>query len=273
VKAHYGGDKVATIDFSETSAIVVGGGSGIGAATTLLLSELGSSVAIFDINAVAASAIADRVRNGRCEPYEVDVSHETELQAAVAAVVERRGAINFLVNCAASFIAAGRDATKRDWDQALGVNIRGCASSVSAVSRHMPPGSAIVNLSSISAHIAQPNRWTYNATKAAIVEMTKCQALDLAPLGIRVNAVSPGWIWTPEVEKAANGDRKRWEAVWGKFHILGRLGEPGEVANAIAFLLSPSASFITATELMVDGGYLALSAEGSGQESRFASSH
>ena len=264
---------MATIDFSETSAIVVGGGSGIGAATTLLLSELGSSVSIFDINAFAASAIADQVRNVQCEPYEVDVSEETELEAAVAAVTERRGAINFLVNCAASFIAAGRDATKRDWDQALGVNIRGCASSVSVVSRHMPPGSSIVNLSSISAHIAQPNRWTYNATKAAIVEITKCQALDLAPLGIRVNAVSPGWIWTPEVEKAADGDRKRWEAVWGKYHILGRLGEPGEVANAIAFLLSPSASFITATELMVDGGYLALSAEGSGQESRFASSH
>ena len=95
---------MATIDFSETSAIVVGGGSGIGAATTLLLSELGSSVAIFDINAVAASAIADQVGNVRCEPYEVDVSQETELQAAVAAVVERRGTINFLVNCAAALL-------------------------------------------------------------------------------------------------------------------------------------------------------------------------
>ncbi len=156
--------------------------------------------------------------------------------------------------------------------QGLGVNIRGCAASVSAASHHMPPGSAIVNVSSISAHIAQPNRWTYNATKAAIVEMTKCQALDLAPLGIRVNAVSPGWIWTPEVAKAAAGDRARWEPVWGGYHILGRLGEPAEVASAITFLLSSSASFITATELMVDGGYSALSAEGAGEASRFASS-
>ena len=172
--------------------------------------------------------------------------------------------IDFLVNTAASFISAGLEATPAEWDRVLGVNVKGCAASVSIISRHMPRGSAIVNVGSISAHIAQANRWTYNATKAAIVEMTKCQALDLARRGVRVNAVSPGWIWTPEVSKAAGGDRARWEPIWGRYHILERLGEPEEVANAIIFLLSSSASFITATELMVDGGYLALSAEGLG---------
>ncbi len=264
---------VGSTEFQGTSAIVVGGGSGIGAATALQLAELGFVVAIFDINASAAAAIAAQVLPPQqCEVYKVDVSQEDQLEAAVSAVASRTGAINFLVNCAASFIAAGRDATRADWDQVLGVNVRGCASSVSTVSRYMPTGSAIVNVSSISAHIAQPNRWTYNATKAAIVEITKCQALDLASLGIRVNVVSPGWIWTPEVAKAAGGDRDRWEPLWGNYHMLGRLGEPNEVASAITFLLSTAASFITATELMVDGGYLALSAEGSGDDSRFASS-
>jgi NAD(P)-dependent dehydrogenase (short-subunit alcohol dehydrogenase family) len=260
-------------EFEGASAIVIGGGSGIGAATALQLAELGSFVAIFDINNPAAVAIAAQMRpEQQCEVYQVDVSRQDQLEAAVSAAASRTGSINFLVNCAASFIGAGRDATRADWDQVLGVNVTGCAWSVSAVSRYMPMGSAIVNVSSISAHIAQPNRWTYNATKAAIVEITKCQALDLASLGIRVNVVSPGWIWTPEVAKAAGGDREHWEPVWGKYHILGRLGEPTEVANAIVFLLSRAASFITATELMVDGGYLALSAEGSGDDSRFASS-
>jgi NAD(P)-dependent dehydrogenase (short-subunit alcohol dehydrogenase family) len=263
---------VAATEFQGSSAIVVGGGSGIGAATALQLARLGAFVTIFDINPSAAGAVADQVRTAqRPEIFRVDVSREEELEAAVSAVAGRTGAINFLVNSAASFIAAGRDATRADWDQVLGVNVRGCASSVDRVSRHMPTGSAIVNVSSISAHIAQPNRWTYNATKAAIVELTKCQALDLAPLGVRVNVVSPGWIWTSEVAKAAGGDRERWEPVWGKYHILNRLGEPDEVASAIVFLLSRAASFITATELMVDGGYLALSAEGTGDDSRFAS--
>ena len=260
-------------EFGQKSAIVIGGGSGIGAATTLRMTELGCSVAIFDIDVAAAQAIAQQVKPEElCVVRNVDISDEKGVEAAVSEVAQNTGRIDFLVNCAASFISAGRDATRSDWDRVLGVNVRGCAAAVSAVSRHMPAGSAIVNVSSISAHIAQPNRWTYNATKAAIVEITKCQALDLAPLGIRVNVVSPGWIWTPEVAKAAGGDRERWEPVWGRYHILRRLGEPREVANAIIFLLSESASFITATELMVDGGYLALSAEGLGDDSRFASS-
>ena len=102
--------------------------------------------------------------------------------------------------------------------------------------------------------------------------MTKCQALDLAIDGIRVNAVSPGWIWTPEVSKAANGDREKWEPVWGKYHMLRRLGEPREVARAILFLCSDDASFITGTELAVDGGYLGLGSEGLGETSSFAGS-
>src|SRR5690606_31995326 len=133
-------------------------------------------------------------------------------------------------------------------------------------------GAAIVNVASVSAHIAQPNRWTYSASKGAIVTLTKCMALDLSADGIRVNAVSPGWIWTPEVAKAAEGDRERWEPIWGRFHILRRLGEPEEVAEAVLFLSSDRASFVTGAELMVDGGYSAIGPEGLGDSSRFAGS-
>jgi NAD(P)-dependent dehydrogenase (short-subunit alcohol dehydrogenase family) len=257
--------------FANQVAIVTGGASGIGAATVQRLGRLGAWVAIFDLDGEGAERRAGELAAGGVDAtaYPVDVADEEALADAVAQVAKATGTINLLVNCAASFISAGRDATRGDWDRALGVNVRGYASAVSLASRYMPPGSAIVNLASISAHVAQPNRWTYNTTKGAIVSMTKCQALDLGSAGIRVNVVSPGWVWTPEVSRAAGGDRQKWEPVWGRYHILRRLGEPSEIASAIAFLLSPEASFITGAELMVDGGYSALGPEGLGEESRF----
>ncbi|MCK5527429.1 MAG: SDR family oxidoreductase, partial [Candidatus Latescibacteria bacterium] len=103
----------------------------------------------------------------------------------------------------------------------------------------------------------------------AVAQLTRCMAMDLAP-GIRVNTVSPGWIWTREVDKAANFDREKWGPIWGKFHLLRRLGEAEEVATAVAFLLSDEAGFVTGTDLVVDGGYLAMGSEGLGEQSEFA---
>ena len=195
-------------------------------------------------------------------------------QPTVNKVVQRHQRLDCLVNNAASFIAKGLDVTTAEWDRSLGVNVRGYANMVQACHKPMKAigGGAIVNIASISAHIAQPNRWTYNATKGAIVTLTKCQALDLAPDGIRVNIDSPGWIWRPEVQKAAQGNREKWGPIWGRFHMLRRLGEPEEVAKAIIFLCSDDASFITATELLVDGGYLGIGSEGLGDQSSFAGS-
>lgn len=112
----------------------------------------------------------------------------------------------------------------------------------------------------------------YNAAKGAVHQLTKCSALDLGQQGIRVNSVSPGWVWTREVEKAADGDRAKWEPVWGDFHMLGRLSDTVEVAKPIMFLLSDEASFITGTDLAVDGGYCGLGPEGLGKTSKFAGS-
>ncbi len=180
--------------------------------------------------------------------------------------------MDYLVNSAVSFIGKGLDARTVDWERSLGVNVRGGANMVQSCYPHLKAagGGAIVNIASISGHVAQPNRWTYNATKGAIISMTRCQALDLAPDNIRVNVVSPGWTWTPEVAKAADGDRAAWEPVWGRFSMLRRLGEPREIARAILFLCSEDASFITGAELAVDGGYMALGSEGLGDASSFA---
>ncbi len=264
------------MDASNRVAIVTGGASGIGQATVQEFARSGAQVAIFDIQTERAQQVRDALiaEGGSVEAYTVDVADADACHAAVQAVAERWGRVDFLVNNAISFIAKGLDATTADWEHCLGVNVRGFANMVQSCYPFMKQnrGSAVVNIASISAHIAQPNRWTYNATKGAIVSLTKCQALDLAPAGIRVNAVSPGWTWTPEVAKAANGDREKWEPIWGRYHMLQRLAEPREIARPILFLCSEDASFITGTELLVDGGYMGLGSEGLGDTSTFAGS-
>jgi len=264
------------MDWSGRVAIVTGGASGIGAATAREFAAEGAAVAIFDINQDGGQRMVETLQaaGGQALFVHVDVSDAEACRSAVGVVIAQMGRLDFLVNNAVSFIAKGLDVTTADWERSLGVNVRGYANMVQAcyAPMHQIGGGAIVNVSSVSAHVAQPNRWTYNACKGAIITLTKCQALDLAPYGIRVNAVSPGWIWTPEVAKAANGDRARWEPIWGRYHMLRRLGEAREVARAILFLCSDDASFITAAELAVDGGYLGMGSEGLGETSAFAGS-
>ncbi len=255
-------------------AIVTGGASGIGQATAREFAASGAIAVIFDINAAGGEQAAGELRaeGWTAVFHRVDVSDAEACRSGVRSVVGAYGRVDFLVNSAVSFLNKGIDATTADWEHSLGVNVRGGANMAQACFEPMrrAQGAAIVNIASVSAHVAQPGRWTYNACKGAIVNLTRCQAMDLAPFGIRVNVISPGWIWTPEVAKAAQGDRARWEPVWGRYHLLRRLGEPREVARAVLFLCSDDASFITGTELRVDGGYMAMGSEGLGETSTFA---
>lgn len=258
--------------FLDKTVLVTGAASGIGAATASELAAEGAKVHLLDINGQGATALASGLSQAGAEAraHTVDVADPAAVQSVIRDIAGAQAPIDGLVNCAVRFIAKAADATVAEWERSFGVNVRGYAQMVAACAPHMRDKSAIVNVASISAHIAQPQRWTYNASKGAIVTLTKCQALDLSAKGVRVNCVSPGWIWTPEVSKAAGGDRARWEPVWGRYHMLRRLGEAREVARAILFLLGPDASFITGTELMVDGGYHAIGPEGLGDDSRFA---
>ena len=262
------------MDWTGKVAIVTGGASGIGEATVREFAAEGATPVILDLNEVHGEQVAsDLLAQGRPAHYRhLDVSDAEASMAVVKGVAAELGRVDFLVNDAASFINRGLDVTTADWERTLGVNVRGYANMVQACFEPMRAagGGAVVNIASISGHIAQPNRWTYNACKGAILALTRCQAMDLAPHHIRVNSVSPGWIWTPEVAKAAGGDRAKWEPVWGRYHLLRRLGEPREVARAILFLCSDDASFITGAELPVDGGYLAMGSEGLGDTSTFA---
>ena len=268
------------MNWNGRTAIVTGGASGIGEATAREFAHEGAAVAVFDINAEAGEKLAEELRGagGQATFMRVDVSDAALCRTAVQEFVTRQGRLDYLVNSAVSFIGKGLDATPPDWERSLSVNVQGNANMAQACHPHMKQtgsqkqtgSGAIVNISSISAHIAQPNRWTYNACKGAILALTRCQALDMAPDNIRVNVVSPGWTWTPEVDKAAQGDRAKWEPIWGRFSMLRRCAEPREIARAILFLCSDDASFITGAELPVDGGYLALGSEGLGDNSNFA---
>ena len=133
----------------------------------------------------------------------------------------------------------------------------------------------ITHISSITVFASPFTNAIYNAAKGAVNQLTKCQALDLAPFNIRVNSVDPGWIWTNETDKAANldgGGRAKWDPIWGQYHMLRRMGQAIEVARPTLFLLSDDASFITGTTLMVDGGYLAMGPEGLGETAVIAGS-
>ena len=250
----------------------------MGLATVKRLAEEGAAVAVFDINREAGEKVVSDLglKNLNVSYYMVDVSKKDQCVQGVKTFAEANaGKINYLVNSAAYFGCQSVNAEKGDWDRSFSVNAVGYANMVQACVPFMEQTSgdkSIVNIASVSGHIAQPNHWTYSATKGAILTMTKCMALDLAKHRIRVNSVSPAWVWTPEVAKAAKGDRAKWEPVWGPFHMLGRLCEPSEVAGAMCFLLSEDASFITGTDLRVDGGYCAMGPEGQGEKSVFAGS-
>ena len=251
------------LEWKGTTGIVTGAGSGIGAATATLLVELGADVVGVDLNAAGldATAAAAAAGSGTFRAVVGDVTDEG-VQREALRVAAKDDRLDFLVNNAAVFLLAGLHATHEQWTRTLAVNLVAVAE---LTARAVPllaasPRASVVNIASISAHIAQGDRWTYNSAKAGVLELTRCQALDLTPL--RVNSVSPGWIWTEILDEASGGDRAKWEPVWGAYCPEGRCGEPREVAMGIEFLLSTRASFITGVDLPVDGGFLATSSEG-----------
>jgi NAD(P)-dependent dehydrogenase (short-subunit alcohol dehydrogenase family) len=182
----------------------------------------------------------------------------------VSYALDKLGGIDFLINNAFSFIAAGLEANREQWQKSMAVGPMAFAKMIQEVAKSMEcrGGGAVVNISSISAHIAQPNRWTYNAAKGAVDQLTKCAALDVADMGIRVNSVSPAWTWTRETLKLAGNDQDKYDKIWGQYHMLRRCARAEEIASACMFLCSQEASFITGTDLAVDGGFLALGSEG-----------
>lgn len=255
-------------DFEGRAAIVTGGGEGIGKSIATLLAERGATVGIVDHNAEAGQASAAEIAaatGARTAFAAGDISEETQVEAAVAALVEELGAPRVLINNAAINLFRDINATPEEWRQVFGVNVIGGALMAKHVVPHMKGagGGAIVNMASISAVIAQKEFVTYNASKAAVVAMSRCMAYDLVDDGIRVNSVCPGATLTEGVRKviAERGltvENAAREANLGREHMFDRLAEPREIANAVVFLASDDASFVTGSNMMVDGGWSAI---------------
>ena len=248
------------------TAVVTGGAQILGAGIVGGLAEAGANVVIGDINVDDGSAVADKLGDAVVF-VETDVTDDAQLDALIRAAIDGFGGIDVLVNGAATYLDDGIGTSRQDWHTALDINVVSGVRLTSKVVEHMEArgGGSVVNIASISGKRAQPLFFVYSVTKAAILGVTRNEAIQLADKKIRVNSVSPGWTWSAPIEGMTGGDRAFVDDIAGNFHLPGRIADPEEVAAAVVFLASDGASFITGEDIAVDGGYTAIGPEQMGQ--------
>ncbi|MCX6620252.1 MAG: SDR family oxidoreductase [Acidobacteria bacterium] len=240
-------------------AFVTGAGSGIGRGIAQRFVEAGASVALFDINGAAARTVAEELApQGSVLAIEGDVAREADVEAAIEATADRFGGLDILINNAGIELNGTVETMSIvNWDRLLNVNLRGFFLTAKFTIPHMRArgGGAVVNISSVHAQIAYEGCVAYDASKGAIVSMTRTMAIDHGRDGIRANAICPGYIQTPLMDKwmAELEDPEATMREVMKFHPLGRVGTPRDIADAALFLCSPDASWISGATLVVDG--------------------
>jgi NAD(P)-dependent dehydrogenase (short-subunit alcohol dehydrogenase family) len=252
-----------SVSFKNKIAVVSGGAMGIGEATARRLAELGAAVAVLDREQNAGRTVAETIRSKgqNAEFFACDVSVASQVEHAISAAKAKFGGIDVLVSNAGIQRYGDVVHTSEElWDEVMSVNLNGCFH----LAKHVVPlmadrgGGAIVVVGSVQCFTAVSSSAAYVTAKHALLGLVRAMSLDYARQNIRVNCVCPGAIDTPMLRWAASLDPnpERVIATCDRMHALGRIGRPEEVANAIAFLASDWASFITGTALVVDGGML-----------------
>ena len=244
-------------------AIITGAGSGIGRATAELFAREGAVVGVLDIRGDNARETADAIASagGRAIAVTADVTADAQVRAAVAEVEAAYGAVQVLYNNAGIGSTGSVEvAEEDDWDRCFDINVKGTF----LCSRAVVPGmlaagaGAILNQASVAALVGVPNFAAYCAAKGAVAALTRSMSVDLAPRGIRVNALAPGTVYTPLMEPMliarGDGDLEKGLALTVAKYPNGRLGTTEDIAAAALFLLSPEAAFVTGTILAADGG-------------------
>jgi len=251
-----------TYDFSGKVAFVTGGSAGMGAATVRAFAEAGAAVAIVDVDGAAAERFAAQLNGEGLQGLGIacDVSDEGQVKEAVARTVAAFGSLDMAFNNAGIMLPPvdSADEAAEAFDKIVAVNLRGVWASMKheLVQMRAQGYGAIVNCSSLGGLVGGNGRATYHATKHGVLGQTKSIALQYGPHGVRVNAVCPGTIATPMVERMTAAGELDLEASAAGVP-LGRLGRPEEVAAAVLWLCSDAASYVTGVALPVDAGYTA----------------
>jgi 3-oxoacyl-[acyl-carrier protein] reductase len=244
-------------------AIVTGSTQGLGADIARVLSACGARVVVLGLGTGAGAGdaiVAELLQRPGAEALycAADIECDEDIDRCIAATLACFGRIDILVNNACVYTDSGLDSTRAQWHQTLGVNLVSAAIFAQKAVPHMESGGVIINLGSTGGKFGTAGRALYPASKAALLQLTKNLAVTLAPRGIRAVAVSPAWTWSPSIAQLSHGSRAVADAVAAPFHPLGRVGQGSEVGNAVAFLASGAASWITGVDIPVDGGFSVL---------------
>ena len=255
-------DRPVDAEFAGRVALVTGAAKGIGEAVARLLADRGAQVALVDIDSEAAEAVGSEIESqgGDAVALSADLAHDGEAADAVARTVKHFGRLDIVSNNAGIQRYGTVDTTdEATWDEVMNVNLK----SVYSVCRHAAPHlkqsrGAIVNMASVQSFATQQSVAAYATSKHALIGLTRSMALDFAGSGVRANAVAPGTVDTPMLKWAVelDPDPAALMRELAAMHPLGRIARPSEIAEAVAFLASERASFVTGTTLVVDGGLL-----------------
>lgn len=249
------------------TAIITGGGSGIGKSIARKFAAQGAHVFILELNADNCKSVVDEIKTsgGKASVLTCNVTDQSQTKNVVASVVKETGRADILVNCAGIAHVGKLDTTSEaDFDRIFNVNVKGVYNSMAAVIEPMKKqgGGVILNMCSIAASVGLPDRFAYSMSKGAVLTMTYSVAKDYVKDNIRCNSISPARVHTAFVDGfiKANypGNEKEMFEKLSKTQPIGRMGEPDEIASLALYLCSDEASFVTGTDYPIDGGFIKL---------------